>query len=108
MLYVTLIKEIYKRLYHGKKIGGLNVTNLVDAAKSGNKKEILIAMRDKLAETIQNCDSGRDMASNTKRLMEVVNEIETIEAKEAEEAEKKKAHKQSKFDRLKKKSNEDR
>ena len=52
--------------------------DLVKAAKSGNKRATLIALRDKLAETIQNCDSGRDMASNSKRLMEVMAEIEAL------------------------------
>lgn len=54
------------------------MTNLVEAAKSGNKRETLIALRDILAYTIQNCESGRDMASNTKRLMEVMAELETL------------------------------
>lgn len=54
------------------------VTNLVDAAKSGDKRATLIALRDILAKTIQECDSGRDMASNTKRLMEVMAEIEAL------------------------------
>lgn len=81
---------------HGIKRGGLDVTNLIDAAKSGNKRATLIALRDKLAETIQNCDSGRDMASNSKRLMEVMAEIETLpDDKEV---------KISKHDRLKKKN----
>lgn len=65
-------------LNHGKKKGGLDVTNLVDAAKSGNKRDTLIALRDILASTIQNCESGRDMASNTKRLMEVMAELEAL------------------------------
>lgn len=71
------------------------MTNLVDAAKSGDKRATLIALRDKLAETIQNCDSGRDMASNSKRLMEVIAEIEALpdESKNVT----------SKHDRLKKK-----
>lgn len=84
----------------------MNVTNLVDAAKSGNRYETLIALRDILAKTIQECESGRDMASNTKRLMEVMDEIETIE-QEAEEARKRAEaeanQKTSKHDRLKKK-----
>ena len=79
---------------HGKKGSDLNVTNLVDAAKSGDKRATLIALRDKLAETIQNCDSGRDMASNSKRLMEVIAEIEALPDPEAEK-------KISKHDRLK-------
>lgn len=80
------------------------MTNLVDAAKSGDKRATLVAMRDILAKTIQECDSGRDMASNTKRLMEVINEIEAID-REAEEEKKKAAsmRKVSKHDRLKQK-----
>ena len=51
---------------------------LVEAAKSGDKRQTLLALRDKLAETIENCESGRDMAANTKRLMEVMAELEQI------------------------------
>lgn len=54
------------------------MTDLVSAAKSGDKRETLIALRDKLAETIQNCESGRDMAANSKRLMEVMTELEKM------------------------------
>ena len=70
------------------------MTNLVEAAKSGDKRATLIALRDKLAETIQNCDSGRDMASNSKRLMEVMAEIEALPDPDAQK-------KISKHDRLK-------
>lgn len=52
--------------------------DLIQAAKSGDKRATLIALRDILAETIQNCESGRDMASNTKRLMEVMAELEAL------------------------------
>lgn len=71
------------------------MTDLIEAAKSGNKKATLIALRDKLAETIQNCESGRDMASNSKRLMEVMAEIEALPDETK--------IKVSKHDRLKKK-----
>ena len=71
------------------------MTNLVDAAKSGDKRATLIALRDKLAQTIQECDSGRDMASNSKRLMEVMAELEQMPDPEAKKV--------SKHDRLKKK-----
>ena len=79
------------------------MTNLVDAAKSGNKKQTLIALRDILAQTIQTCDSGRDMASNSKRLMEVIAEIEAIEEDE-KKLEKLVEQKVSKHDRLKRKN----
>lgn len=81
---------------HGIKRGGLDVTNLIDAAKSGDKRATLIALRDKLAETIQNCESGRDMASNSKRLMEVMAEIEALPSESQVKV--------SKHDRLKKKN----
>ena len=45
------------------------MATLLDAVKSGNKRETLIALRDKIAETIDKCESGRDMAANSKRLM---------------------------------------
>ena len=73
------------------------MANLIEAAKSGNKKETLIALRDILAATIQNCESGRDMASNTKRLMEVITELEAIEEKELEEAARKELEAQQKL-----------
>ncbi len=69
------------------------MTNLIEAARSGNKRETLIALRDILAATIQNCESGRDMASNTKRLMEVMAELEALPDPEVK--------KKSKHDRLK-------
>lgn len=72
------------------------MTDLISAAKSGDKRTTLIALRDKLAETIQNCESGRDMASNSKRLMEVMAELETMPDPTAK--------KESKHDRLKRKS----
>ena len=69
------------------------MTNLVDAAKSGDNRATLLALRDKLAQTIHDCDSGRDMASNSKRLMEVMAELEALPNPEAK--------KESKHDRLK-------
>lgn len=69
--------------------------NLIEAAKSGNKRDTLIALRDKLAETIEKCESGRDMAANTKRLMEVMAELEAMPDP--------KVKKLSKHDRLKNK-----
>ena len=74
--------------------------NLTEAAKSGDKRATLIALRDKLAETIDNCDSGRDMAANSKRLMEVMAEIESLPDESV--------IKESKHDRLKKKIAENR
>lgn len=71
------------------------MTSLIEAAKSGDKRATLIALRDKLAQTIQECDSGRDMASNSKRLMEVMAELEAMPDPANQKV--------SKHDRLKKK-----
>lgn len=84
------------------------MANLSDIAKNGNKKETLIALRDILATTIQNCESGRDMASNTKRFMEVIDALENIEKTEKEEVERLRLEalaqeNMTKHDRLKKK-----
>lgn len=78
-----------------RQVGGGDLMGLVDAVKSGNKRETLIALRDKIAETIENCDSGRDMASNSKRLMEVIAELEALPDPNAKTV--------SKHDRLKQK-----
>ena len=80
--------------------------NLLEAAQSGDKRETLVALRDKLAATIEVCDSGRDMAANSKRLMEVIAEIEAIDAeaeKERKRIEAAMQQKISKHDRLKQK-----
>lgn len=72
------------------------MANLVEAAKSGDKRATLIALRDKIAATIDNCESGRDMAANSKRLMEVMAELEAMPDP--------KEKKVSKHDRLKSKN----
>lgn len=71
------------------------MATLLDAVKSGNKRETLIALRDKIAETIDKCESGRDMAANSKRLMEVIAELEMMPDINTEN--------ESKHDRLKRK-----
>lgn len=52
--------------------------NLVSATKSGDRRRTLVALRDRIAETIDSCESGRDMAALSKRLMEVMDEIDSM------------------------------
>ena len=60
--------------------------DLLEAAQSGDRLITLIALRDLLAERLQNTSSSRDIASMSKRLMQAIAEIETLEeAKKAEE-----------------------
>src|SRR5574340_98955 len=60
---------------------------VTQAAKGGTARELLCAMRDRIAESVENPNTpARDLAALTKRLMETVREIEAIDAREAEDA----------------------
>lgn len=54
------------------------MADLVKAARSGDRRETLEALRDKIASSIQDCDSGRDVAALSKRLMEVMGELDAL------------------------------
>lgn len=57
------------------------------AAKDGTPRELLVAMRDRIAVTVEDPNTpARDLAALTKRLMEVVRDIEAADARAAEEA----------------------
>ena len=51
---------------------------LARAAKKNSRREVLLALRDKLALTIDSCESGRDIAALSKRLMEVMAELDAL------------------------------
>lgn len=51
---------------------------LSEAAASGDKRKMLEAMRDKLVTTIDSTESGRDVSSLMRRLLEVVNELDAM------------------------------
>jgi hypothetical protein len=52
-----------------------------EAAKTGNRRELLVAMRDRIAETISapTCPP-RDLAALTRRLQDIAREIELLDA----------------------------
>ena len=52
--------------------------SITEAAKSGNKRETLEELRDLIAKQLEACESGRDMAALSKRLMEVIGELEAL------------------------------
>ena len=54
------------------------MSSLVQAVKSGSQREALEALRDKLAFSIENTDSGRDVAALSRRLMEVMRELDQL------------------------------
>lgn len=49
-----------------------------EAVSTSDRRKSLIALRDKIADTIDTTDSGRDIAALSKRLMEVMNEIDSL------------------------------
>lgn len=53
--------------------------DLIEAARSGDRLETLIALRDMLAERLQNTTSSRDIAAMSRRLMQAISEIEVLE-----------------------------
>ena len=56
--------------------------NIVDAAKTGDRLKTLIALRDLLAERLNDSNSNRDVASMSKRMMQCLAEIEEIKKTE--------------------------
>ncbi len=58
-----------------------------EAAAAGSHRELLVAMRERVATAVQdpNCPP-RDLAALTRRLQEIAREIEAIDARAAEEA----------------------
>lgn len=57
-----------------------------EAASSGTTRELLVAMRDRVAKDVQNENTAaRDLAALTKRLMELVRDIEAVDARAAQE-----------------------
>jgi hypothetical protein len=63
------------------------VLSVSEAAERGTHRDLLVAMRERIAKAVQdvNCPA-RDLAALTRRLQEVAREIEAIDARIAEEA----------------------
>ena len=62
------------------------VKTVTEAAKHGTTRELLVAMRDRTATAVEDPNTAaRDLAALTKRLMEIVRDIEAIDARDAEE-----------------------
>ena len=58
-----------------------------DAADNGTTRELLVAMRTRIAEAVEDKNTAaRDLAALTKRLVEVVRDIEAIDARGSEES----------------------
>lgn len=60
--------------------------SVADAAERGTHRELLVAMRDRIARAVQDATCPpRDLAALTRRLQEIAREIESIDARTAEE-----------------------
>ena len=55
---------------------------LLDAVRCGDRRAILLALRDETAEAIESSASGRDIAALSKRLMEICDSIDAMPSPE--------------------------
>lgn len=61
---------------------------ITEAADSGTTRDLLVAMRSRIAKAVEDPNTpARDLAALTKRLVEVVRDIEAIDAREDDEGE---------------------
>jgi hypothetical protein len=59
---------------------------IAQAASAGTTRDVLVASRDRIAKALDDPNiAARDLASNSKRLMEIIREIEAIDAREHED-----------------------
>jgi len=59
---------------------------VTDAADNGTTRELLVAMRTRIAKAVEDPNTpARDLAALTKRLVEVVRDIEAIDARAEQE-----------------------
>lgn len=62
--------------------------SVAQAAKSGTQRELLAAMRDRIADAVSKPDCPyRDLASLTKRLGDIAKEIEAIDLRAKQDSE---------------------
>lgn len=61
---------------------------VTDAASAGTHRDLLVAMRARVATAVQDPNTpARDLAALTRRLMEIAKDIEAMDAAAREEAE---------------------
>ncbi len=63
------------------------IKSVTEAAAGGTTRELLVAMRARIAEAVEDRNTpARELAALTKRLVEVVRDIEAIDARDEQEA----------------------
>jgi hypothetical protein len=64
------------------------VLTVATAASEGSRRDLLVAMRDRIATAVGDPNTAaRDLAALTRRLMEIAKDIEALDARELEESE---------------------
>ena len=72
----------------GEKAAPVKPKSVTEAADDGSTRELLVAMRARIAKAVEDPNTpARDLAALTKRLVEVVRDIEAIDARQVQEAE---------------------
>ena len=72
----------------GEKATQVKPKSVTEAADAGSTRELLVAMRARIAKAVEDPNTpARDLAALTKRLVEVVRDIEAIDARQVQEAE---------------------
>lgn len=69
-----------------KPAGRVKPKTVTEAAERGTTRELLVAMRSRIAKAVEDANTpARDLAALTKRLVEVVRDIEAIDARDEQE-----------------------
>ena len=72
----------------GEKRPAAKLKSLIEAAKDGDERAMLVALRTQLAETIAaSTTPARDQASLSIRLMQINRDIQAIDAREKQDGE---------------------
>jgi hypothetical protein len=70
----------------GEQAKSTKIKSVSEAAAGGDRRELLVAMRSRLATALDDPNAAlRDLAALSRRLTEVVREIEAIDARVEEE-----------------------
>lgn len=84
---MTARKGALRSVGEGEKPPAPTPTTVTGAASKGTMRDLLVTMRDRVAKDVENENTpARDLAALTKRLMEIVRDIEAIDARAEQEA----------------------
>ena len=79
-------KTALRAVAPGEKATTGKPKTITEAADSGTTRELLVAMRARIAKAVEDPNTpARDLAALTKRLVEVVRDIEAIDARADED-----------------------